>query len=415
MLHNEQPEVRLEQLVRRSREVTGTDHHTIKNAIPAELMWRFFIPTHAQQHNTGWIQQEQRQPGFMETLPHAFHCIFRKSPLTVDLILNMHKTVTPTLTNPLPSPPGELRSNLLGGTVLRHQVTQSGMRELFTEFTPDIAFSVNSMLIHKLSLIKLLKGRHVPHSKEFSRDFPDLFNALLAATASRQSMADVMYKMTQTDGITVIHCSIESNNTQQELRDYAQNYVDIFNHDMRDKDISALYKIGRIIKFIQELTRLHLFEQYAMPTLGIILFQHLLVSHLSIVSMLDDPDIFYGHSADEILNATFKGIEHVIEVIEKREQYSAEATELLISLEAPNALGITRDVFDRMLKKEHAIRCLSETSERMHHITVSNTSPRITKQSLFKTNKALNENNHANSKGKEEEETELERSPSPYF
>lgn len=355
MQHQGRVEDRLSQLLDESNKMQ------LKEYMPHEELWRFF---HDKETQTG-----------NKNLPFIFHSIFNsKQDLSFEMILKMNQTMKDYLhSNELPGN-HDLRLNMMGKTILNKNTTQIGMRELLREFTPDMAFMINGMFIHKLTLERLLRSKNIKGSKEFAIAYPSLYHELLESVSDRLRIAEVLYKMTRTEGIIVAHCSVEDKRTDKQLQDYASRYIENFNTEITTEGMSPLDKLSCIIRFVQQLMRLNMFDKTNTATLAVLLYQHLLVKHLSVLSIMENPENFYGHSVNELVHSTLYGIEHVIAIIDKRVSFSRQSAEMMVLLEEADNLGVNREIFNQPSPKTkpHHMRLFKVNSQHQRNELAAN-------------------------------------------
>lgn len=401
-------EDRLSGLLRDSSVFAGNDAGDLSNTIPAEDFWRLFVDdisseekddaatTNAratlqrqlgltdkemalltgdavQRLRAGVLSHEKIQPELLQTLPSAYEFIFKRSNiLSLNLILDMHRAMTLFLSDGQIKDGGKLRSEHVCKTALDNQFTHEGVIELLEEFDEHTAYSINGMLIYKTTLLKLKQGESIPNSEAFSQAFPALFQSLLTSTDDRSILGEVIYKMAHTDGISVQHCHIidEHHNTNKILTRNMNQLLDQFNQDIADKNLNPAQKMACIVTLIRRLVRMHPFEHYSLPTLAITLFQHLLMNHLSVLSVLQNPQAFHGQSTKQLTDSAINGVEHVIAIVNKRQIYGTKAKETLIVVEKPNPLGVPREIFEPDAAKQGKLRGLSELGKQRHQISM---------------------------------------------
>ncbi len=399
---------RLSGLLRDSSVFGENPHGDLTNTLPAEEFWRLFVEDFSSEENegdsapdakatlqrqlgltstelallsedainrlkAGILSHEQNQPELLQTLPTAYEFIFKRADkLSLPLILDMHKAMTAFLSDGTAQDGGKLRSAHACMTTVDKNFTHEGMIELVEEFDAHTAFNINGMFIHKASLEKLIKGESVFSSEEFAQQFPGLFQALLTSTDDRTIIGEVLYKMANTTGIVVQHWTIidEHDNVNKVLSRQLNQLIEQFNHDISAKALSPAQKMKCIVTLIRRLVRMHPFDHYTLPTLAITLFQHLLVNHLSVLSVLQNPQTFYGHSTEQLLDAVTNGVEHVIAIVNKRQAYSTKGKDTLIVVEKPNALGVPRQIFEPDAEKQDKLRGLSALGKQAHSISM---------------------------------------------
>lgn len=408
MIQRNATEDRLSNLLRDSSVFANNNDGDLSNTIPTEELWRLFVEdlpsknsgetatlkarTTLQQQlgltdneisrltddgikrlQAGVLSHDESQTESLQTLPPAYEFIFKRTDkLSLPLILDMHRAMTVFLSQGTDKSGGQLRTAHISSTALDKEFTHDGIIELLNEFDPHTAYLINGMIIYKTTLLKLIRGETVPNAEAFAQQFPELLQYLLTATDDRDIFGEVIYKMIHTDGIQIRHCHIidDHDNISKKLANIINELVTDFNREIANKSLSPAQKMQCIVALIRRLVRVHPFDHYSLPTLTIILFQHLLMNHLSVLSVLPNPRAFYTHSTLEITDKVANGIEHVVAIINKRAAFGTKANETLIVTEQPNPLGIRREIFDLDAEKQNKLRGFSELGKQHRQISM---------------------------------------------
>jgi hypothetical protein len=399
-LFQHSPHERLTRIQADYQTIANCDPHQLRLAIPKEELWRFFVDGLDQKSdkditikrgdrfslqsrlnlnddemeevstsditrlNTGWLLYEKREPGYLHGLYSAFQLIFTDTkPLDLAFIMKLHHQATASVKKTnydyqyCKSSPGEMRKSKTCGYGLTHKLnaTRAGLKELFAEFEPYMSVMLNDGLKITIETFAVLKsGQPIDYAIKFRRIFPREFQAIMGAN-SIYDLGEVIYEMVEHSNMVVHYYSELNNDPVLELKQSAQRYIDLFNESMSTQK-TPMEKLHCIIKLIQRLERLHMFQDANCRTFCMLLLPHLLIKHGLPLCILPNPNQFDAYSHQELVEATLTGMENTFELIRTKKLFNVKTEDVLSLLDKPNSLSIKRDSFEQVTAIEDRAR-----------------------------------------------------------
>ena len=339
-------------------QLAGSDPHVLRESIPCDEMWRFFVDGIRQQD--GWLPFEKNEPGYFKAMFKAFQEIFDfTTPVEVGFIKKLHRIALDGVENTnyeddYINGPGEFRADdhRRGGTcICSSNVTLDGLYDAlddpshaFLQFSIEyFDFNYRRKVIDiNNTTLKLLRSKReeFSDSKQItSVELSGIINqfceegylaylkwekelafeifACLSRTDNHRDTATGIYGLIASDkfwreNYSFLLRSIQVNgNSASLLNEELKKIINTFNRSIMNKANPDL-KLSAIIGFVQACEQLHPFSDANCRVFCMLLLNHLCMRHGFPPVILDDPNRFDGYSKSELMVEVIKGMQNTL-------------------------------------------------------------------------------------------------------
>lgn len=311
--------------------------------------------------NKGWFFFEKSEPGYLKSLYQAFDLIFSKQgALGLDFIFQLHRASTSDTANTNYALSkdtmgrGEIRQANVQFQVTLDTASIQGFIEFLMREYPYSGIAVNNeILIKYVNYFPEFKIV-VDKKRSLKNDYPRLYTHLLGARNIVQLSETLMDLIHQN---VIVSCRSElASNVAVTLRDYALRFIDNY-HKSCAKNLTPMGKLRMIVRLIQDLEQLHMFDDANCRTLCMLLLNYLLINHGFPLCILDNPNCFDANSEDELIEKVIAGMEHTFTLIAREKLFGVKTEDLVAISRIPNNLGVEEPYLETLIGIERQARC----------------------------------------------------------
>lgn len=324
----------------------------------------------------GWIPFETNEPGYFASLYDAFDTIFDFTyPFNLDWILKLH-TICMRKTHGTNYDSTQqmhhFRNCFMHFGLAASNTTQLGLQELLDKTATNkhaIGFSCDNIYIEitpaflkdirdnyfqlriNLQKLKALLQKHSGGQKEPSATLVHAFrSALDSFLGSDQQFTQELFKLI-----------CEPSPLKFFYRGYASDNSDVIQTEMaqllkvlEDKLAQTTLmeeKLKAMVQFTHECAIVHPLRDGNTRTLYTCMFNHLLMQHGFPLCLLDNFNIFEGHTVEELYAACLHGMQNTFELIKKGKLFGLDTGEIKKELQDAH-LGQSVKYMDNLAQQE---------------------------------------------------------------
>lgn len=251
---------------------------------PRQDIWRFFIDGVLQRKETGWVDFEKREPGYLKACSKAFVYTLEnsRSLLSVDILKSIHEQISTDVDNlNTKTKPGEFRDNSV------------------IHFNLNLASGDNDEYnLSPSGLVELLENpEHPAYYLNQKNDHLEIFSY---AKSAEEIEVDVV------------------------------NAIDAYHEaNSQEKDAKALLR--NIATLIREVERIHPFGDANCRTICMVLLNRELIYHGFMPAILQDPNRFDGLTVDECVTEIIQGMNNFQDIKQGHHTILGQATAKIIN------------------------------------------------------------------------------------
>lgn len=325
-------------------------------------------------YNFGWFFFERSEPGYLKSLYMAFDLLFRKQKkLNLDFICTLHRMATTQTQNMRYDQSkntnlrGETRNSktpMIGFRIQANTASRQGLTEFFkrAEQYPWLSIGINQEICLRDLKDRMRYSELNVKVDKFRLGQPVLYKALTESRNYAELGSAIMDCITQGVHIQCIS-RFSAGHVAIELRKHALSFIERFNKTII-RNISPLEKLRAIVRLVQDLEQLHMFDDGNCRTLCMLLLNHLLINHDFPLCILQNPNGFDALSEDELIEQVIAGMENTFILIRKGKLFDVDTSNLIKLSKTNNAFGINEWYFDAIIGIEKAARIAKQEQDK---------------------------------------------------
>jgi prophage maintenance system killer protein len=387
--------LKLNDILRRYHNTYASNPEALRNAIPLDEMWRFFVDGDKQKY--GWPDFEKRESGYLLAMMKAFQNIFNTTDDIESLAKKLHFVATSNVNNTLYDTHNydhtsnkkrkrEYRiEHLVSASLVDKNTTSAGLEELLvtvkkhkstTDFpvvkienhigknkieevwlVPEI---VPLILFPAVNNITGVETRSSVNKKNMASgaDTARVVKALFA-NSTKDSGKDTIQKYLRMPNkqILLLHHvndgKINGSNVTNIMASRMKQYIANYNLSIIEEK-TPYENLKLIVSFIQNCERLHPFFDGNTRTFSMLLMNYLLIQNGFPLTIRDNPNCSYAHTLDQLCEDVMKGMEKCLDLAVGVSPYRVQTSDIFKKLNDPE-----KKYFDKTKTIENNGRALS--------------------------------------------------------
>lgn len=316
------PEYELNSILKQYQTHFDSNGKKLRQAIPTNELWRFFVDGWLLQNEESWLTFEKREPGYLLALAKAFSLLFDpNASLTAEFIKKLHFTSTEHVKNlnydndTSEDKKGDFRKSIDGRWGFPLKIVNT-TKEGINEIVADLQYQTETYTFSGINIHP--KKGHTLSDEEIKILEDD--TQLNTAKKIFESLGN--HKMNYY--YTLYSKAINESSYYNQILAFIEHY---------EKNINAantaLDKLSIIVKFIANCERLHPFIDANCRTFCMLLVNFLLIKNGFPLVIQDNPNRFEGYSTGEMTNELINGMNNTFSLIEKKLLHNVKTDDIL--------------------------------------------------------------------------------------